>query len=355
MIEVDPQVLTALTRGNQRRHLRVESWYDETLLYDDIPVDAGFEEVDRGSNVPERLTLTVPRVKRGFDFTPSTTTSPLAANGQVLKVTIGIEVSLGVIEWIQRGWYVITKSKRTGDRVEVEAAGLLWKVQEARLVSPLQPSGTFKNLIRDLVEPALTVVFDSTLVDRSVPTNINYDDDRLGALNTTLAAWPASADVVNEGYLYVTGVADPTSASLELSSGVRGTVIELSGESSRENVYNAVVAQGQTADGQVVRGVAYDLTGPKRSGGPFNELPVPLYLDSPLITTATQAQKAAESRLKTLKRSTSITYDVEMVPHPALQVGDAVLIDGMFGVVERSRLPLTAGGGSQALAVRVGA
>jgi hypothetical protein len=243
--------------------------------------------------------------------------------------------------------------------VEVEAAGLLWKVQEARLVSPFQPSGTMQSTIRALVEPAITVDFDSALVDRAVPANSNYDDDRLGALSITLAAWPAVADVNSEGYLYVTTADDATDVSLALTSGIGGTVIEASGESSREGVYNAVVAQGTTSDGGLVRGVAYDTTGPKRYGGPFNELAVPLYFDSPLITTQAQANSAATSRLKTLKRSTSTSYDVEMVPHPALQVGDrltltdaALALDAVPVIVENTRLPLTADGGAMTLRVR---
>ncbi len=353
MLEMSAEATASLKRGNQKRHLRVESWYADQLLHDDVPVDVGREDSDRGSNVPERVTLTVPRRDRGTDFTSSDLLSPLAANGQILKVSVGLELAFGQIEWLQRGYYVITQSYRRGSQIEVEAAGLLWKIQEARLVSPLQPSGTFKSLIRDLVEPALTVDFDAALVDRAVPSNVNYDDDRLGALNTTLAAWPASAEVNSEGYLYVTSTADPTVPVLELSNGVGGTVTELAGVSTREGVYNAVVAQGQASDGAVVRGVAYDLNGPKRSGGPFNELPVPFYFDSPLLTTAAQASTAAASRLATLKRNTSTTYDVEMVPHPGLQIGDCVRVDGKLCTIETLRLPLTAGGGAMALKVRV--
>ncbi len=353
MLDMTAEAIASLKRGNQKRHLRVESWYSDQLLHDDIPVDTGSEEVDRGDNVPERITLTVPARDRGDDFTPSSLLSPLAANGQVLKISIGLELAFSNIEWLTRGYYVVTRSVRRGSRVDVEAAGLLWKIQEARLVSPLQPTGTFKSLIRDLVEPALTVDFDAALSDRAVPSNINYDEDRLGALNSVLAAWPASAEVNAEGYLYVTTVADPTSSVLDLTAATSGTIIERSGVSTREGVYNAVVAQGQTSDGNVVRGVAYDLNGPKRSGGPFNELPVPLYFDSPLLTTQAQANTAAASRLKTLKRQTSLTYDIEMVPHPGLQVGDGVSVEGQLCSVEGYRLPLTAGGGAQSLKARV--
>lgn len=358
MIEISDIAAASLLKGNQRRFLRVESWYDDQLLDDDIPVQAGVEDVDRSSNVPERVTLTVPRVAKRtfdgqrFDYTPGDLLSPLAANGQMLRVIVGIGVGYGNVEWLTRGWYVITEAESNEDEVKVEAAGLLWKIQEARLVNPLQPSGTFKSTIRNLVEPALTVEFDAALSDRSVPASVNYDDDRLDALTATLSAWPATADMTSEGFLYVTTADDPSTISLELSTGAGGTVIKKIGKSTRDQVYNAVVAQGTTSDGGLVRGVSYDLLGPKRSGGPFNELPVPFFFDSPLITSQSQATAAANSRLATLKRTTSQDYDVRMVPHPALEVGDRITVDGTPYIVEANKLPLTAGGGEQQLRVR---
>ncbi len=353
MISISAAASASLLRGNQKRSVRVESWYDDQLLSDNLPVEGGKEDVDLSSNVPERVTFTVPIMDRGVDYTPSDLLSPLAANGQMIRVSLGIEIGFEEIEWMQRGWYVITESEVRGDAVEVEAAGLLWKIDEARLVSPLQPSGTFKSTIQRLVEPALTVEFDPTLADRAVPASVNYDEDRLGSLQAVLDAWPARANVTADGYLLVSPTDDPVSSVLALSSGTGGTVFGKVGKSTRDGVYNAVVAEGQTSDGQVVRGVAYDLNGPKRSGGPFNELPVPFYFSSPLITNASQAQKAANSRLLTLKRSLSFTYDLEMVPHPALQAGDRVTLDGADGIIEKLSTPWTAGGGSQTATIRM--
>ena len=353
MIEISTQAASVLLSGHQVRRLRVESWYDDVLLDDDIPVSDGREEVDRSLNVPERITLTVPRVSRGVDYTPGELMSPLGANGQRIRVLIGVGIGNDQFEWLQRGWYVITRSQARGDSVSVEAAGMLWLIQEARLVNPFQPSTNFINAVRALVEPALTVEFDGALVDRSIPSTINYDDDRLGALETTLGAWPAVADVTPDGYLLVSADTDPTTVSLALSSGVGGTVIEAVGESSRDDVFNAVVAQGSTSDGGLVRSVAYDLNGPKRSGGPFNALPVPYYFDSPLITTLGQAAAAAATRLRKIKRGTGLMKDVQLVPHPALRAGDLVTLDGAPAIIEQHVLPLTANGGEMTLRARM--
>lgn len=358
MIEISEAVASSLARGNRRQYVRAESWYDDQLLDEGVPVSGGRLDVDRGSGVPERVTLTVPRRTRGVDYTPRTVTSPLAANGQQLRVSIGIGTTFGQVEWIQLGWFVITSAVPRGAAIEVEAAGLLWLIQEARLINPLQPSGTFKSTIQNLIEPAITVNFDAALTDRAVPASVNYDDDRLGALEATLAAWPAVADMTPAGDLYVTTADDPATVSLALTDGQGGTIITADGESTRDDAYNAVVAQGTASDGGLVRGVAYDTTGPKRSGGPFNPLPVPLFFDSPLITTQAQANAAAATRLQTLKRSTSINYDIEMVPHPALQTGDRITLttdelDAAPAIIEAFSLPLTPGGGTQRLSVRL--
>ena len=44
--------------------------------------------------------------------------------------------------------------------------------------------------------------------------------------------------------------------------------------------------------------------------------------------------------------------DVEMVPHPALQVGDVVSVDGVICSVESLSLPYHTDGGAQQLTVR---
>ena len=236
----------------------------------------------------------------------------------------------------------------SGDAVQVQAAGLLSLIDEARLVSPYQPTGTMLGTLRGLVEPAVTVVADPALVDRAVPSGTNYDEDRLGAVLELLDAWAADAWVTEEGYLYVTPAGGTTDPVLELTDGLGGTVVEATGSSTRDGAYNAVVARGSAADGTQVQGVAYDYSGPKRIGGPFNPLPVPYFYSSPLVTTTTQARNAAATVLHRLGRSTVREYEVEMVPHPGLQGGDTVMVttDTYSGPcqVEQLTLPYTADG-----------
>lgn len=331
-------------------HLRVQSWRGGDLLHDDLPVSAASEEADRTIRVPERVTLTLPRISRNTSWSPVEDDHPCAANGQRIRVELGVGIGGGQVEWFQRGWYLIQDTTTEGDTVTVTAVGLLALVEEARLVSPYQPTGTLVSTLRGLIEPALTVVVDDALTDRAVPSGINYDEDRLGAVNELLDAWPADSYVTEEGYLYV-GPADVTGTSVAtLTNGVGGTIITASGESTREGAFNAVVARGTTSAGIQVQGVTYDLSGgPKSYGGPFNPLPVPYFYFSPLVTTAAQAKAAATKIMNRLKRQTGRAFTVDTVPDPRLQVGDFLTVTtddvtNQLVSVETLTLPLTPGG-----------
>lgn len=359
MIPLSDAARGVLERSHVRR-VRVESWRGGELLAADVPVDAGTEEVDRTLRVPERVTLAVPRRWRGEDWSPGVDPlHPLAANGQRLRVELGIGVAGGDVEWIQRGWFLVHESDPNGDQVDVTAVGLLQLVEEARLVAPFQPTGTMLATLRSLVEPALTVVLDPALPDQPVPAGATYDDDRLAAVVELLDAWAADAHVTEDGYLavYPAVLADltPTPAMGLRSTGV-GTVIRAGGASRRDGAVNVEVVRGTAADGSQVQGVAYDSQGAQGYPGPFNPLPVPEFWESPLITSPVQAYAAALTRLARRRRSTAREVAVTMVPHPGLQSGDVVDVqapglDGTY-TVEHLSLPYTAAGGAQTLRVR---
>lgn len=357
MISLTDAALSVLGRSF-KYFVSVESWLDGELLAESVPVVAAMEETDRSLRVPERVTLTVPRLDRGVSWSPVMADHPLAANGQRLRVQLGVGLDSSRVEWLQRGWFLIQDATVDGDEVQVDAVGLLALVDEARLVSPFQPTGTLVSTLRALVEPALTIMVDDALSDRSVPSDINYDEDRLGAVLELLDAWPADAYVNPAGFLSVMPPDEEGDPVLALTDGVGGTVIRASGSSTRDGAYNAVVARGTDPDGAQIQGVAFDnSTGPKRYGGPFNPLPVPSFFSSPLLTTVDEATAAARTILTRIQRTTSTEYTVSMIPHPALQVGDMVSLttddlDAVSCIIEALSLPYTPDGSAQSLRVR---
>lgn len=358
MITLSDAAQGVLTRSH-RRHLSVESWRGGELLAADIPVADAGEETDRTLRVPERVRFTVPRRHRGESWSPVADDHPLAANGQRLTVKLGVGVAGAEVEWFQRGVFLVEDSSVDGDSVSVTAVGLLTLVDEARLVSPFQPTGTIVSTLRALIEPALTVVVSSSLTDRAVPTaGINWDEDRLGAALELLDAWPADAYVDPAGYLRVEVATQSTTPTLSLTDGAGGTVIQATGSSTRNGAAQLVVARGAAADGGQVQGIAYDYSGgPKTYGGPFNPLGVPRFFFSPLLTTVNECNTAAASILARLQRNAGREFRVEMVPHPGLQVGDVVSVTtddytDLVCVVEALTLPYLASGGPMALTVR---
>ncbi|MFD4258245.1 DUF5047 domain-containing protein [Streptomyces sp. NPDC058534] len=349
MLDLSAEAL-AITQRSYVMEIRVSSWRGGELLADDVPISDGSETRDRSLTVPERVTLTVPRRDRGIDWDPdSNPDHPLAAFGQQLHIAYGVDIGAGM-EWIDRGWFLITDSRAEGDQVTVTAQGLLALIEEAKFVAPYQPAAgdTLVSTVRGLVEPALTVVFDSTLVDRDVPLAMQWDQDRRAALTEVLLAWPADARMHEDGYLLIEPVVDLGTPVLALTDGQGGTVMRWQGSSSRDGAFNVVVAQGEDTEGTQLRGTVYDQTSPYQVGGAFSPLPVPYFYSSPLLKTIEQCRKAAQTTLIRLRRNADRRLEVTMVPHPGLQVGDTVALTnnsltGAPGTVETLTLPFTPG------------
>lgn len=359
MIGFSDEALAIIASRSYKYYVRASSWLGDQLLHDDVPIASGSEETDRSLTVPDRVTLGVPRRKDGFDWSPIGDEHPLAANGQQLHIELGVGLDSNRVDWVGRGWFVIQDSEASGDQVDVTCVGRLSFIDEARLISPYQPTGTIADTLRGLVEPGLYVFIDPLLTDRSVPTGINYDEDRLGAVLELLDAWPAAAYVNSWGFYNVqpAGFLEAADAALSLTNGVGGTVIQATAATTRDGGFDCVVARGTATDGGQVQGVAYNLDGPKSFGGTFNPLPVPYFFASPLLTTVDQCNDAAATVLARLKREAAQQFELTMVPNPALQVGDVVNITtaaftDLRCSVEYLALPYTASGGNETLRVR---
>jgi len=352
----------AVVQGSYTMDVRGESWLGGVLLADNIPVSDGGESRDRSLSVPEQISLTVPRRDQGFDWDPGTDPAhPLAAYGQMLRIDYGVDIGAGQMEWVNRGWFLITESSTDGDTVSVSCQGLLTLIDEATLAAPFQPSSTdtLGSIVRSLVEPALTVSFDGSLTDRAVPLGMQWDTDRLGAVTEVLNAWGAAERVTEDGYLLVEPVSDAGTAVLSITDDrATGTVVRWQGSTTRDGAYNCVVASGEDSAGNQIQGVAYDSSGtsPFQYGGAFNPLPVPYAYQSSLLTTVAQCRTAAAAQLLLLRRQAFRKLVVTMVPHPGLITGDILSVTGAGltnarCAIESLSLPYSPG--EQSLTVRV--
>lgn len=359
MIELSDEAQDALTRSH-KVFFRVDSWYDGRLVGDNIPFMSGYEEQNSFMDVQERAEFRIPRISRdGTDWSPTTTEHPLAANGQKLQVTLGVGQANNEPDWFRRSWFLIEETEFEGDEIIVSATGLLHAVSEADFVGPFQPSGTFASTVRELVQPQIGVVFDDDLEDRNVPANLRFESSRIGALYETLDAWPAEAVVHQNGYLYVRPLLESRTPALNLLDGQGGTIITSSGRNTRNEPWNCVVARGKDADGTPIQAVAYniDANHPKQYGGPFNRLAVPFPFESDLIHTYYQAKAVAKQKLRQKMKQNAASFEIEMVPHPAIQIGDVLsittpVLTNQIVEVTQLRLPYNHDGGSMRLTVR---
>lgn len=360
MLDMSAAALAAVQHSYVMR-MRAESWLGSELLAADIPISGGGEAVDQSSAVPETVTLQVPRLDRGVSWNPLDPGHPLAPYGQRIRVSYGVDTAFDTTEWITRGWFLVTDPQVNGDEVTITCNGLLELIQEAKFVAPFEPTGTFISTVRGLVEPALTVSFDGTLVNRSIPVGMQWDEDRIGALFEVLDAWPAVAHVNTAGVLVVEPPTIGAGTSvMNLTNGVGGTVVEWQGGGNREGAFNIVVAKGEDANGNQIRGVASDVSGtsPLRISGPFNPLPVPFVFASPLLTTVAQCRAAAATILERKRREASRKVSATLVPHPGVVAGDTftltgqnVGLNGVKGTLQQFTLPYDTGEMSMNLVV----
>lgn len=332
--------------------VRASAWLGGTLLAANVPITAGNEEGDRSLNVPDRVVLTVPRRHNGVDWTPVSDTSPLAAAGQQLKIQLGVGTAGGQVEWFPRGTFLIEQTIPSSDglSLQVTCGGLLSLPEEADFVTPFQPTGTIASTLRKLLEPAVLVNLLDAPDDRAVPSGVNWDTDRLAAVGELLDAWPADLLMHEQGYARIVPTLEvgdtPVKTYLE---GAGGTVVSVSGSTSRDGGFNVVVATGYAADGGEVRGLAYVETGPWAYGiGSATPLPVPFGYSSPLLTTNAQCTAAARTVLaRKLRAGVKRRYTVTGPVDPRLQLADPAwltLADGSVDelcTVEAFRLPYT--------------
>jgi hypothetical protein len=191
---------TEVLAGAPRWTSRVSSWRGGRLLAADVPKISGRITARADDEVPETITLTVPRLaapadgEDWFDWSPgSDPLHPLARFGQQLDVTIIVESEITGQVWETRVGRFLIKEWDDDDAglITVKGEGLLALPRDDKLSAPLSPVGTFMSEARRLAPAGMGVSFAPGLVDRPCPPSMSWADGRLDALREIAAAWPA--------------------------------------------------------------------------------------------------------------------------------------------------------------------
>lgn len=315
----------------------------------EIPIESGDVQYDASARIRANLDLSIPG-----EYWPDLPTDTVNPYGAEVFIERGIVLGAGQREWVSQGYYRIESVEQDdapGDLVRVSGKDRMAGLIDARLEAPIQfPDNTsvatlFDTLVLD-VYPTATIEYDFDPDAVSFPGNHFAEEDRYGFLADVVRALGKVWSWDYRGVLVVEDAPSLTAPVWQVNSGTDGVLISMGRERSRDGVYNAVVAHGETpGEGEPARAVARDvsLTSPTRWGGPFGK--VPRYYGSSFIVSDEQAGTAASA---ILTRSLGLPYVVNFatVPNPALEPLDPVEITLRDRVerhvIEKLTVPLTA-------------
>lgn len=291
---------------------------------------------------------------------PATEFDQLFPNGGAdLFLERGIVFGDGSREWVSLGYQRMKKIKQRrapNGPVEIEGSDRMAPIIDARLTEPRQytSSATWRSVIEDLVleiYPDATVTLTGFDADESIGSDQICERERYTFLNDIAKSHGCTMYFDYDGSFVMKPVPSYTNGSAPVwvvKHGAGGVLIELAREITTDEVFNAVVVNGEQLGAvEPVTAVAYDLNpqSPTRWNGPFKQ--VPRFYSSSFIHTELQASAAAAAMLA---RSAGTPYlvDFNIVPNPALEPLDLIGVmyddrDAMrLHVVDTLRIPMVA-------------
>lgn len=230
----------------------------------------------------------------------------------------------GSVKWVQGG-----------ASIPVQASDLTQLLADDKFMSPEapQPGGTVFTELERLCAGVLPVAFVG-VDDKSVPKNMVYNEERINTV-ADLARMIGDYRVNGDGLLEVFDPSRPSEPMWTIAPGEGGALVTVGRSQEREGLYNAVVATGQTEDGNELRAYAILEDGPLRFGGPFGRKPMET---SSLATTPWGVRQDAHSTLANKVESSTTMLKVYCTPSPLYEIGDwGVVVSPM---IDGSEFPL---------------
>lgn len=323
---------------------------------EEVPILGGDVQLDASAKVRATLNL---------DTDPAlwpTGAGGLAPYGNEVFVERGIVYGDGGREWVSQGYFRIDTDEQDNaprGAITVSASDRMAGLIDARLLSPIQfaqgtsVEDTFYYLVQE-VYPTATVEFDFDAAGTTFAGSHIAEEDRYAFLLDVATSLGKVMYWDHRGVLQVRTAPDPTHPVFDVNYGENGVLVELARTLTRDGVYNAVVATGETpGETDPVRAVAWDDNPDSATYwfGSFGK--VPRFYSSPFIKTQSQARSAAAAMLT---RAIGLPYSVDFtaVPNPALEPLDPVRVTytdrgaAEVHVLETLTIPLVADDGMSA-------
>nr|AMP54251.1 zinc carboxypeptidase [uncultured bacterium]AMP54381.1 zinc carboxypeptidase [uncultured bacterium]AMP54420.1 zinc carboxypeptidase [uncultured bacterium]AMP54461.1 zinc carboxypeptidase [uncultured bacterium] len=327
----------------------------------DVPVISGDVTFDANNDVFGSLSLTTDGSNEcnGCSEFPTRPDDLYSVYGHEIFLRRGVDLGEAGVLWSPLGYYRIETVEQAGHSNSVltitgrdRMAGII----ESRPLVPIEyePGTRIGEIVNDLVRdvyPQATIIFgDPELPQQAIRRTVIAEDSRHDVLveiaesNGQIIYWDGA------GALRIEPPPDEDTPRVYLNTGSNGVLVDSSRRVTREGVYNAVVATGESTDTDLapVLSIVYDAgeNSPTRWGGPFGQ--VPRFYSSPLISTSGQARSAAESLLRN-NLGAPYSVDFGTVPNPGLRPWDTVRIRQKDGnrelhTITSLNIPLTATG-----------
>lgn len=297
----------------------------------EVDVMGGQVVADATADVRATLDLTTD----GTGMWPRYVDSLLAPYGNEIFVERGIDFGNGTVEYCSLGYFRIEAPSQDAPPdgpIRVVGKDRMQAVIDARLLAPIQfgAATTYGDVVSQLITkvyPAATIEWDDATDTSTLDRSLITDEARFEFIDDLVRSVGKIWYWDHRGILVITTQPDPSAPVWDVNAGAGGVLVSASRALSREGVYNAVVALGESvsADAVPVRAVAVDAnpTSPTYYYGRFG--PVPRFYSSPFITSTAQAEAAAASLL-TAQLGLPYSVDFAAVPNPALEPFDPVRI-----------------------------
>lgn len=337
MRPVSTQFLAAL-RGSHKTFTRVQvltSYQTGVQPVGGVTLNVVDGAVSQDGNADVRSSCEIVTTG-GLETFPQLPSGLLTPYGNELFVECGIELGNGSVEVVSQGYFridAVEQSSAPFGSIRVTAYDRMKGVVEARLTELVAFSaGTtvtaiFNRLILE-VYPSATIEFDDANFASSTIASVQIaEEDRFGFLNNLVTSNGKIMYWDYRGVLVVKTPPNPNQSTWTVNAGAYGVLISSTRALSREGVYNAVVATGESVNSTPpVRAVAVDnnQTSPTYWEGSFGK--VPRFFSSSFMTTYSQALNAAQNLLqKTIGLPHTVNF--ASISNPALEPFDAVTID----------------------------
>jgi kumamolisin len=332
--------------------VKVDAYYDGTLLVGDLNIADGAVTVNGGTGV--RRTLDVTLTDEGLWDT-------LDVIGVELKPYRGIRYPDGTEEWVPLGVFQLDAMNiglAPGGGIQIRSAPDRWvKVQRAMFETP-RASVVAHSIRTEALTLASEAVPGVTFTQLATSTRtmaaVVWDRDRDAAtidLATSIGA-EVFFDVAGNGLVKDAPLLSATPV-WTVDASTEGVMLGGDRVRDRSRTYNVVVLSMSAVDGRTPFAPQTveddDPTSRTYTGGAYGR--VPFFYSSPLLRSANHALEAGPAILNRVK-AVNAQLNVEAIVHPGLDRGDVITVIAPGGVVERHlvdavTIPLTVGGTQQ--------